>query len=37
MRLCINGWIMTAAAFLRDNRKPTETQIKDDRVKAALS
>ena len=26
---CINGWIMTAAAFLRDNRKPTEAQIKD--------
>jgi nicotinate dehydrogenase subunit A len=24
---CINGWIMTAAAFLRDNKKPTETQI----------
>ena len=21
---CINGWIMTAAAFLRDNKKPTE-------------
>jgi nicotinate dehydrogenase subunit A len=26
---CINGWIMTAAAFLRDNRKPTDAQIKD--------
>ena len=26
---CINGWLMTAAAFLRDNRKPTEAQIKD--------
>jgi aerobic-type carbon monoxide dehydrogenase small subunit (CoxS/CutS family) len=25
---CINGWIMTAAAFLRDNKKPTEAQIK---------
>jgi nicotinate dehydrogenase subunit A len=25
---CINGWIMTAAAFLRDNKKPTEQQIK---------
>jgi aerobic-type carbon monoxide dehydrogenase small subunit (CoxS/CutS family) len=25
---CVNGWIMTAAAFLRDNRKPTEPQIK---------
>ena len=26
---CINGWLMTAAAFLRDNKKPTETQIKE--------
>ncbi len=26
---CINGWIMTAAAFLRDNKKPTEVQIKE--------
>ena len=26
---CINGWIMTAAAFLRDNKKPSEVQIKD--------
>jgi nicotinate dehydrogenase subunit A len=26
---CINGWLMTAAAFLRDNKKPSETQIKD--------
>lgn len=26
---CINGWIMTAAAFLRDNKKPTDKQIKD--------
>ncbi len=26
---CINGWIMTAAAFLRDNKKPTDAQIKD--------
>ena len=25
---CINGWIMTAAAFLRDTKKPTEAQIK---------
>jgi nicotinate dehydrogenase subunit A len=25
---CINGWIMTAAAFLRDNKKPTDAQIK---------
>ena len=26
---CINGWIMTAAAFLRDKKKPTEVEIKD--------
>jgi nicotinate dehydrogenase subunit A len=26
---CINGWLMTAAAFLRDNKKPTEDQIKE--------
>jgi nicotinate dehydrogenase subunit A len=26
---CINGWLMTAAAFLRDNKKPTEAEIKD--------
>ena len=26
---CINGWLMTAAAFLHDNKKPTEAQIKD--------
>ena len=26
---CINGWIMTAAAFLRDNKKPADAQIKD--------
>ena len=26
---CINGWLMTAAAFLRDNKKPSEAQIKD--------
>jgi nicotinate dehydrogenase subunit A len=25
---CINGWIMTAAAFLRDNNKPTDEQIR---------
>ncbi len=25
---CINGWIMTAAAFLRDHRKPTDTEIR---------
>ena len=24
---CINGWVMTAAAFLRDNKKPTDAQI----------
>jgi aerobic-type carbon monoxide dehydrogenase small subunit (CoxS/CutS family) len=24
---CINGWIMTAAAFLRDNKKPSQDQI----------
>ena len=29
---CINGWIMTAAAFLRDNKKPT-----DDRNPHALT
>ena len=28
---CINGWIMTAAAFLRDNKKPT-----DDDIRSAL-
>ncbi len=26
---CINGWLMTAAAFLRDNKKPSEAQIKE--------
>ena len=26
---CINGWIMTAAAFLRDKKKPTDAGIKD--------
>jgi nicotinate dehydrogenase subunit A len=25
---CINGWIMTAAAFLRDNKKPGDAEIK---------
>jgi nicotinate dehydrogenase subunit A len=25
---CINGWLMTAAAFLRDNKKPTDGQIR---------
>ena len=26
---CINGWIMTAAAFLRDNKRPSEAQIRE--------
>jgi nicotinate dehydrogenase subunit A len=26
---CINGWIMTAAAFLRDNKKPTDQDIRE--------
>ena len=26
---CISGWLMTAAAFLRDKKKPTEAEIKD--------
>jgi aerobic-type carbon monoxide dehydrogenase small subunit (CoxS/CutS family) len=26
---CINGWLMTAAAFLRDKKKPTDAEIKD--------
>ena len=25
---CINGWIMTAAAFLRDHKKPTDGEIR---------
>ena len=25
---CLSGWIMTAAAFLRDNPKPTDAQIR---------
>jgi len=25
---CINGWIMTAAAFLRDKKRPTDAEIK---------
>jgi nicotinate dehydrogenase subunit A len=25
---CINGWIMTAAAFLRDKKNPSEEEIK---------
>ena len=26
---CINGWIMTAAALLRDNKRPTDAEIKE--------
>lgn len=26
---CINGWMMTAAAFLRDNKNPSEAQIRE--------
>ena len=26
---CINGWIMTGAAFLRDKKKPTDAEIKE--------
>ena len=26
---CINGWMMTAAAFLRDNKDPSEEQIRE--------
>lgn len=26
---CINGWIMTAAAFLNQKKKPTEAEIRD--------
>ena len=26
---CINGWIMTAAAFLKEKKKPTEAEIKE--------
>jgi nicotinate dehydrogenase subunit A len=26
---CINGWIMIAAAFLRDNKNPTDEQIRE--------
>ncbi len=25
---CINGWIMTAAAFLRDKKRPTDAEIR---------
>jgi nicotinate dehydrogenase subunit A len=26
---CLNGWVMTAAAFLEKNPKPTEAQIQE--------
>jgi nicotinate dehydrogenase subunit A len=26
---CINGWVMTAAAFLETKKKPTDAEIKD--------
>jgi nicotinate dehydrogenase subunit A len=26
---CINGWIMTAAAFLNEKKKPTDAEIRD--------
>ena len=26
---CINGWLMTAAAFLRNKKRPSESEIKD--------
>jgi nicotinate dehydrogenase subunit A len=26
---CINGWMRTAAAFLTQNKKPTDAQIKE--------
>jgi nicotinate dehydrogenase subunit A len=26
---CINGWIMTAAAFLKEKNKPTDAEIRD--------
>ncbi|MCD6076016.1 MAG: (2Fe-2S)-binding protein [Rhodospirillales bacterium] len=26
---CINGWIMTAAAFLNENKKPSDGEIRD--------
>jgi aerobic-type carbon monoxide dehydrogenase small subunit (CoxS/CutS family) len=26
---CINGWVMTAAAFLRDNSNPTDAEIRE--------
>jgi aerobic-type carbon monoxide dehydrogenase small subunit (CoxS/CutS family) len=26
---CLSGWVMTAAAFLKDNPRPTDAQIRD--------
>jgi aerobic-type carbon monoxide dehydrogenase small subunit (CoxS/CutS family) len=26
---CLNGWVMTAAAFLETKKKPTDAEIKD--------
>jgi nicotinate dehydrogenase subunit A len=26
---CINGWIMTGAAFLKEKKKPSEAEIKE--------
>ena len=26
---CLSGWVMTAAAFLRDNPRPSDAQIRD--------
>lgn len=26
---CINGWIMTAAAFLQENKRPSDAQIRE--------
>jgi aerobic-type carbon monoxide dehydrogenase small subunit (CoxS/CutS family) len=26
---CLSGWVMTAAAFLRDNPRPTDAEIRD--------
>ena len=26
---CLNGWMMTAAAFLKNNKKPTDDQIRN--------
>ncbi len=29
---CINGWMMTGAAFLKTNKKPTDAQIREAMV-----